>query len=709
MFIKYTPHPRIGGLLHFIIKKYAKQEGLPPKCPALNIFNFCADFFHLRHDGMLKNPVCKFPTGFISSLRFEGCYNCRQSFFCIFMNILYEEDGGFKVGSIMADNTSSLQVESLSGKRSKIKAANVLLHFANPSAAEFLPEAEMLANEIDVEFLWECCPPEEFSFEEIAAEYFGHKPSPLEAASALLRLHSAPIYFHRKGKGRYRSAPADVLKAALAGAERKRQAQALQARYTEELIRFELPSEFAGQLSQILYKPDRNTLEVKALEAACEATRLSAAHLLHRCGAIPSEYEYHLQKFLCENFPKGTDFPAVDLPQIAELPLGAQDAFSIDDASTTEIDDAFSVSRAESGNWLIGVHIAAPALGIPRGSDADRIASSRLSTVYMPGSKITMLPDSVVEVFTLSADRITPALSMYIEVDPETLSILRSESRIERVHIASNLRHDTLEPLFNEETLAAGKLDYPYAEKLTLLWHVAQKLEAARGKSENNVQLDYNFHIDNDRVSITTRRRGSPIDKVVSELMILVNCEWGKNLAEHGFPGIYRTQQGGKVKMSTVAAPHQGLGVAQYMWSSSPLRRYVDMVNQRQIIAMLQGTDAPYPRNDTALYEVLRDFDTMYAIYGEFQRNMERYWCLRWLMQENKEKIAAVVLRENLLRMQEIPLTFRAASLPEQLPPGARVELAVTGIDLLDLSLQTRYIATLPDVTPAEDYEELAC
>src|SRR5450756_3171604 len=86
--------------------------------------------------------------------------------------------------------------------------------------------------------------------------------------------------------------------------------------------------------------------------------------------------------------------------------------------------------------------------------------------------------------------------------------------------------------------------------------------------------------------------------------------------------------------MSTVAAPHQGLGVAQYMWSSSPLRRYVDMVNQRQIIAMLRDEEPAYPKNDPALYTTMRDFDTMYGIYNEFQRSMERYWCLRWLQQE---------------------------------------------------------------------------
>ena len=625
------------------------------------------------------------------------------------MNILYEEDGSFKVGSIMADNTTSLQIEGLSGKRSKVKAANVMLRFTQPALAEFMAQAEALSESIEVEFLWECCPPEEFGAEQIAAEYFGHTPNSLEAAAALIRLHGAPIYFHKKGKGRYRAAPPDVLKAALAGAEKKRQQLALQARFTEQLSRFELPAEFTEHLAYLLYKPDRNTIEVKALEAACAATHLSAAHLLHRCGALPSTQDYHLQRFLFEHFPKGTDFPPVALSTWDELPLAGVNAFSIDDATTTEIDDAFSVEKLANGNWRIGVHIAAPTLGMPRDSDGDKIAAQRLSTVYMPGAKITMLPDSVVQAFTLEADRVCPALSMYNEVDAETLEILGHESRVERIHIAANLRHDTLEPLFNEETLAAGKLDYPYASELTLLWSLVQKLEAVRGKpSDNSTQMDYNFHIENDavsengrgsenaRVSITQRRRGSPIDKVVSELMILVNSEWGKHLAEHGFVGIYRTQQNGKVKLSTVAAPHQGLGVAQYMWSSSPLRRYVDMVNQRQIIAMLRDEEPAYPKNDPALYATMRDFDTMYGIYGEFQKNMERYWCLRWLQQEKIEQVEALVLRENLVKLIGIPLIFRAPSLPE-LPANTRVQLAIGEIDLLDLNVQTRFVATIED------------
>ncbi len=684
------------------------------------------------------------------------------------MNIFYEEDGSFKVGSILTDNTTSLQVESTHGKRSKIKASNVLLRFAQPGLAEFMTQAEGIAAGMDVEFLWECCPPDEFGFDALAMEYFGHAPTPVEAAGALIRLHSSPMHFYKKGKGHYKAAPPEALKAALASADKKRLQAALQARYTDDLTAFTLPPEFADKLPQLLYKPDRNTLEVKALEAACAATHLSAAHLLQRCGALPSTQAYHLQRFLFENFPGGTGFPEVivdahpELPLAPESPLPGGAAFSIDDATTTEIDDAFSVRQLANGNWRIGIHIAAPALTIPPGSPIDLIAAQRMSTVYMPGDKITMLPDSVVQAYTLSVDTVCPTLSLYLEVDAATLAVLNTESRVERIHIAANLRHDTLEPLFNEDTLAAGKLDYPYATELKLLWDFAQKLETARGKSADNStqQNDYNFYVWNDRVTISTRQRGSPIDKVVAELMIFVNSEWGKLLAAHDVAGIYRTQNNGKVKMSTVPAPHQGLGVAQYMWSSSPLRRYVDFVNQRQIISLLRDEAPVYAKNDTALFTVMRDFDTAYTLYNEFQRNMERYWCLRWLLQEksarearplaslsptlspqtpspqsspngrgserevgqagilsqdkNSQKqslipageganeplrgltVDALVLRENLVKLIDIPLVGRIPSLPE-LPPNTRVMLEIGDIDLLDLNFHARFISAIEE------------
>ena len=607
------------------------------------------------------------------------------------MNIFYEEEGTFKVGAILADNDTSLQVEAPHGKRSKVKAGNVLFRFEG-ALANFLEAAQKSAEAVDVDFLWECCGADEFSYEALARDYYGHAPSALESAALLLRLHGSPMYFYKKGKGRYRAAPADALKAALASVERKRQQALAQARYMEQLARFELPEEFKPRLNELLYKPDRNTIEVKALEQAASAAGLSTAHLLEKCGAIPSSRDYHLNRFLLEHFPKGRGFEfAGEAVAPAELPLAPAEAFSIDDITTTEIDDAFSVRPLPAGGWEIGVHIAAPALGIAPDTPLDREAATRLSTVYMPGDKITMLPEAFVERYTLAEGRSAPALSLYLDVGPD-FRVRGTRSAVEQVRIAANLRHDVLEEQFNEETIAAEQRAFPFADALHVLWDLAGVLDAGRGRPESlrAVQMDYNFYVEDERVRIVARKRGSPIDTVVAEMMIFVNSEWGRLLAEAGVAAIYRSQNNGKVRMSTVPAAHQGLGVAQYIWASSPLRRYVDLVNQRQLIAWVRGEQPPYAPKSERLLTAMRDFEQAYEIYGEFQRTMERYWCLRWLIQESVSAASAEVIRESLVKITDIPLITKVHGLPD-LEPGTLVDLAISDIDLLEVSFRAEF------------------
>ena len=613
------------------------------------------------------------------------------------MNVFYEEEGTFKVGAVLADNDTSLQVEAPHGKRSKVKAGNVLFRFEG-ALANFLEAAHKSAEAVDVDFLWECCGAEEFSYDALGRDYYGHPPSALESAALLLRLHGSPMYFYKKGKGRYRAAPADALKAALASVERKRQQALLQARYIEQLGHFQLPEEFIPRLNELLYNPDRNTVEVKALEQAASAAGLSTAHLLEKCGAIPSTRDYHLNRFLLAHFPKGRGFPAAaaGLPPPADLPLAPAEAFSIDDVTTTEIDDAFSVRALPAGGWEIGIHIAAPALGIPPDADLDREAAWRLSTVYMPGDKITMLPEVFVEQYTLAEGRTAPALSLYLDVGPD-LRVRGTRSAVEQVRIAANLRHDVLEAQFNEETIAAGQRGFPFADALHVLWDLAGVLDAGRGRPEDKrgLQMDYNFYVENERVRIVARKRGSPIDTVVAEMMIFVNSEWGRLLAEAGVPAIYRSQNNGKVRMSTVPAAHQGLGVAQYIWASSPLRRYVDLVNQRQLIAWVRGEAPPYAPKSERMLTAMRDFEQAYEIYGEFQRSMERYWCLRWLLQESVTSTSAEVFREGLVKIADIPLIIKVHGLPE-LEPGTRVNVAVADVDLLDLTVRVEFRGLAP-------------
>ncbi len=638
------------------------------------------------------------------------------------MNILFEEDGSFRAGALMTDNNTSVQVELPGGKRSKVKAANVLLRFASPTASELMTRAQAEAADMEVNFLWEVAPEGEFGFEDMAADYCGGKPDAVQSASVLMALHAAPMYFHRKGKGRYRKAPAEILQAALAGIEKKRlQALAIEE-MTAQLVAGTLPERFPAMLAQLLYAPDRNLMETKALEAACAQSAQTAPALLRACGALPSTHEFHFGRFLHEYFPEGkggTRFPAFAAAVVpTDLPCADVAAFSIDDAATTEIDDAFSVSPQPTGGWRIGIHIAAPGLGFTPDSELGRIARERLSTVYMPGRKITMLPDAVVEQFTLGAGRTVPALSLYLDVASD-LRITGHTTQIELVPIAANLRHHDIEPLFNETTLSEGLGDFPYRDELKLLHELAQVLEAGRGQVKQNNRRDYSYEIDwaqqacgeAGRVSIVERQRGSPLDTLVAELMIVANSTWGALLRDAKIPALYRAQSAGKVRMTTQAAPHEGLGVDCYAWSSSPLRRYCDLLNQWQLIAHLRNEAAPFPPKSAELFAAMRDFDVTYSAYAEFQRGMERYWCLRGLLQESKTEITARIIKEQLVRLEDIPLVIRLLDLPELsiASPGRRVRLAIEHIDLLTADIRARFVELLPmDNTAADSAIEIS-
>ena len=608
------------------------------------------------------------------------------------MNVLYEETGCFKVGAVLAENDASLQVEAPHGKRNKIKAASVLLRFEAPPLAELMGKAEALAAEIDTDFLWQCCGEAEFGFADLAREYCGHAPSALEAAAILVKLQSAPMYFYRKGKGRFRAAPADTLKAALASVEKKR-AQEEQIRiWADELQRGTMPAALQLMLPRLLYQPDRNRIETKALELACAASGLSAAKLFERAGALPSSHDYHLGAFLFEFHGRDSGaFEDIAADEPPELPLAEVEAFSLDDANTTEIDDAFSLTRLANGRYRVGIHIAAPGLGFAPGSAVDKIARARMSTAYIPGQKITMLPPRVIERYTLAEGRDCPAVSLYLDINPLSYLVEGQETRVERVSIAANLRHHQVEALDAAFLGGEARGELPFEAELFFLWRLALELEAARGKpATQQDRIDYNFYVENERVSIVERKRGAPLDKLVAELMISANNNWGRLLADRGVPAIYRAQANGKVRMTTVPSPHLGLGVSHYVWASSPLRRYIDQVNQWQLLACLAGAAPPFQKNSPDLLAAMREFELTYAAYDQFQGKMEHYWCLRWLLQEQVTLSKAQVLRDNLVKFERIPLYVRVPSLPE-LEMGSRVLLEIEWIDLIDNSVKARY------------------
>jgi len=635
------------------------------------------------------------------------------------MYVLFDDAGKFHAGRLMSEAEASLQVELDSGKRVKVKAANVMLRFEKPGPAELIAHAQALALEIDLDLAWEFAPDAEFGFVDLAREYFEASAGPEKQAAALFRLFDAPHYFRRLGKGLFRKASEETVKAALLGIERKKQVAAQIDSWAGDIVAGNCPAPVREQLYKILFKPDKNAPEFKAVVEAAKRAQRAPLDLLKTAGAIDSPYQFHWKRFLFEQFPHGTGFPALTAPQIKDpLPLAAVQAFSIDDSQTTEIDDALSVQGLGSGTVVFGVHIAAPGLAFAPDSAVDKVARERLSTVYMPGWKLTMLPDEVVQAYTLMAGRDCPAVSLYVTLDETTLEVKSSETKLERVPIAANLRHDQLDSSVTEAALTGqAAADYAFAPELAFCFRLAQALKArrevVRGKPENFNRPDYNFRLvgneaepaGHEQVSISTRQRGAPLDLIVAEAMILANSTWGGWIADCGVPGIYRSQAslapGVKVRMGTRPAPHAGMGVAQYTWATSPLRRYVDLVNQWQIIACARhgrtaALVAPFRPKDAQLFSIISGFDGAYAAYNDFQHGIERYWTLRWLEQNGVAEVEAAVMKDGLVRAETLPLVFRVPG-TESLPRGAKVRARVAGIDLLTLDLHATLAARIED------------
>ena len=646
------------------------------------------------------------------------------------MYALFDEAGKFLAGRVMSEAESSMQVELDSGKRVKVKAANVLLKFDKPAPAQLLAEAHALARDIDLDLAWEFAPDSEFGFADLARDYFDASAGPEKQAAALFRLFEAPHYFRRMGRGQFKKAPEETVKAALLGIERKRQQAAQIDAWAGELAQGQCPAPIREQLYKILFKPDKNAPEYKAVVEAAKRSQRAPLDLLKGAGAIDSPYQFHWRRFLFEEFPRGTAFPKLEAPAIKEaLPLSPAEAFSIDDSATTEIDDALSVRGLGTGTVVFGVHIAAPGLAILPDSPIDKVARDRLSTVYMPGWKITMLPDDVVQAYTLTEGRDCPAVSLYVTLDEATLQVKSSETRLERVRIAANLRHDKLDAVITEASLAGtAPADYPFATELALAHRLALHLKAqrevVRGKPENFNRPDYNFRLEgndgrapdgSETVRITTRLRGAPLDLIVAEAMILANSTWGGWINENGVPGIYRSQAslapGIKVRMGTKPQPHAGMGVPQYSWATSPLRRYVDLVNQWQIIACARhgrtaALAAPFKPKDAALFSIISAFDAAYTAYNGFQSGIERFWTLRHLEQNAITELDATVMKDGLVRAESLPLVFRALG-AEPLARGEHVRVRITGTDALTLDVHATVIARLQQAV-AEQIEEPA-
>ncbi|MCX8514319.1 MAG: RNB domain-containing ribonuclease [Burkholderiales bacterium] len=608
------------------------------------------------------------------------------------MNYLVVSDGkDYKIAQQLENHKNNLVVELFGTQHKKKVKLNQVIFTITQEINQFVAQVKQISLELDVELLAELINEvDKVAIDELADLYFGTNPDLCQKTALLTKLAENNILFYNFMDGNFR-------KCSSLEQEQRKQINNKQLEAQERYNYFYQLLTTAYQNStaiaateeinviKLLHKPDKHSPLYKALHNFAKQMQKNPLEICVQVGLINNIAQFFVDCFLNEH-----NFIATLAPKPAEENITKRldlDVFSIDDSSTTEIDDAFSISSIADG-YIIGIHIAAPALD----DNLEQMICHNISTLYYPGNKITMLPEEVINNYSLLEGRTCPVVSIYFKLNQQ-FEINEYYSNLNIVKINKNLRIENLETVFTEDNLPL-QLNYPYEAELKILYQFALKLEEKRGKaSVNNLFVDYSFILNNDKVELKARQRGNPIDKLVSELMILANCSWGRLLTNSFIPAIYRVKQPNyPVKMTLNPDSHTGLNVEYYTWATSPIRRATDYINQKQIISMIKNDKNFYTATNHVLLSVVEEFDVKYAKYIEFQNKMERYWSLRFLLQQNITQISATIAYKQIAQLDGVPLTVDLSNLTNFKPKGTIVQLKIFNINLVLLTFEIKII-----------------
>ncbi len=610
------------------------------------------------------------------------------------MECLVIADGNsYKLATVLESHKNHSQVELFDDKiKKKIKSSQIIFTITE-DIKKFNHELQATIPQIDIPLLSELINEnEKNSLEILSSIYFGDDATLSQKTALLFQLANSNIEFHNYQDGSFSKCSNEEQQQRLLSFNKQKQAQEQYQYYRSLFVDAINNNTKLDNLDidvfKTLHKPDKHSAIYKALHHLAIEYKLTPLEIFHKVGLVNDLAEFFIASFIRDN----SFIIAEDTKQAIDTKALSQrfdlKVFSIDDSNTTEIDDAFSVEITDNG-YIIGIHIAAPALD----TSLNEAVANNISTIYYPSNKITMLPMNIINKYSLWEQTSTPVVSIFFTLDSE-LNILEYTSSLNMVKIDANLRIEELENLFNQENLEIEH-GYPYESELKLLYKFACILEEKRGKpSVNNLFTDYSFNFVADKIEIKPRIRGNPIDKLVSELMILANCSWGRMLTNSFIPAIYRVKQPNyPVKMTLSPDSHTGLNVDYYTWSTSPLRRSADFINQKQIISMVNKSKDFYTVSDHALCEVVDNFDTKYTKYIDFQNKMERYWSLKYLIQEEISEIEGTFLYKSTVSLSGVPIQIDVTNFSTPKPKGTKLRLKIYNINLSTMNFDFKIIS----------------
>lgn len=614
-------------------------------------------------------------------------------------NVILSLENSYKIASIIQTYPNNYQVIIYPEEsKRKVKLQSVLYTLKSTDLANFSKQIDDLSNSIDNQLLYELLDDNQLlTIEQLASLYFGDSFDEIEKTALLFKLSQDSIYYTNHCNGSFNKNTKEQV-----NKYQQEQAQALLELNTIEMYYQNIITNYNEYLAndtspiitnnlnlpdidiiKLLNNPDKDSLIYKAFHKAEVNLNTSLTHILYAIGLIKNIEEFFYNMFIKKTFRSGISYQTLGTYSvIPDLSTTLNRVFSIDDSTTNEIDDAFSVEYLNNG-YKIGVHIAAPALD----HSLARNVIDQIATIYYPGDKITMLGYDVIKAFSLDQGMVKPVVSLYFNIDLE-YNVLDYETKIESLSISDNLRIEQLDTLWDDE----NNLIHPhtYAKELQILHKFAKVLEQIRGKANVNHDVDYNFSFINQKIKITPRKRGTPVDKLVSELMILANSTWGRILTNNLIPALYRSKQPNYPVITTMTPlSHIGLNVDYYTWASSPLRRGVDYINQAQLIALITQTEG-LPKE--YVFELAEIFDSQYSKYLEFQNKMERYWSLKYLLQEQVSIIKATFVYKSKAILDGVPITINLEGIMAIQPRNTSINIKIFNINLINLTFEFKVI-----------------
>ena len=505
--------------------------------------------------------------------------------------------------------------------------------------------ARTRASRLDIEFLWRVAGGETLTATELANRAGAKTPS--EVLEVLQAALDNPAYFRRR-EGRLAPADATVLDKVRASLRRREEEMEEECDIFERLEKGDI-SEFVRCREELLTSENKNSVIFRAAKKAAGGEKHIAQWLVS-IGACTDARE-------CRNLIFERDWPQrweIEPPQPPDVPESdsvGEGAFSIDDAGTFEVDDAFSAYTDNSGHTIVGIHIAVPALDKALFAVSE-YGEQRLISAYFPDGKVPMLSESHIKTYSLQAGEKQTALSWYCRFDPATGMLHDTETRLNRIVVRNNYCPEDFDNGAPAEVSAAYALLEDFVGILPPL--------PARER------LNFRIVIDPPKVCANPRR---PVGLLVEKLMRHINTEWARIIA--GYGGLYRTNGALTLRPSSDNL---------YAWLSSPLRRYVDLANQRLLLMRLGLVDPA----EINWRKLARSFSTQQTLARHYQDTAERHFVLSAMLALPENSVLAGTWHDKgKVRLRDYPINGPVADGPSRRPAaGGAVQVRIRDIDL---------------------------